>query len=778
MKDLDQLAMQTVPEIQDDPAEFALRFIHQTNQSVFLTGKAGTGKTTLLKQIIATTHKKAVIVAPTGIAALNAGGVTIHSFFQLPFGAFIPEFLSAPPFSGNVKFETKETLRRRSHFNKQRTNLLRSMELLVIDEVSMLRSDMLDAIDWVLRTVRKENKPFGGVQVLYIGDLLQLPPVVKQEEWQILRAYYFGQFFFHAKVMEEQRPIYIELEKVYRQKDADFLGVLNNLRNNQVNQADLDLLQKYVRPDFRPESEEGYITLTTHNTKAETINQRALADLQQTSFYYDAEVGGEFPEHIYPLEGRLELKVGAQVMFIKNDISFDKLFFNGKMGRIASLSKHEIKVYFPEERKTIDVEKYEWTNIKYTLDEATGEIKEEELGTFVQYPIKLAWAITVHKSQGLTFDKAVLDVSQVFAPGQAYVALSRLRSLDGLVLLKPMTMNGLINDQQVVNYASSKHEVSALNQYLEYGTLRYIHDTLIAAFDWHETVSKFQIAASGFQLAGPKTEKGKDKVWFAHQCAVIEQTSMPAKKFQQQLSQIFAKEHIDLAFVQERVEAAYAYFFKPMDQVVYALLKKMAELRLIKKTKVIVDELAELEVLLTAAVLKMKRSRALVDALVQGKELTREHLRNEDILQYKTNKLIAIEMEVGAPRSLLDMDEEDDSDYKVAVPSKKAKKEVGEKVVKATTYDKTFELYELGRSIEDIARLRQLSKSTIYSHFVQLVKAGKVEITAILSSERISQMDELMIQFEGQTLTQIKEQVGDDFSYDELKLYQASKFND
>ncbi|MBP6460407.1 MAG: AAA family ATPase, partial [Crocinitomicaceae bacterium] len=435
-------------------SELATRFINQTNRSIFLTGKAGTGKTTLLKKIIATTHKKAVIVAPTGIAALNAGGVTIHSFFQLPFSGFIPEFNVTPKFTDRVKWETKDTLVKHFKITGKRKALLNSMELLIIDEVSMLRADLLDAIDWTLRSIRKRNEPFGGVQVLYIGDLLQLPPVVKNEEWVELRNYYNGIFFFHSKVVQENPPIYIELTKIYRQDDERFIHLLNHLRNNQIDETDIKVLNDYVHPNFDVKNNPGYITLTTHNSKADGINAQSLKELNGKMLAYKAEVTGEFPPYMFPLDEVLELKVGAQVMFVKNDLSFDKNYYNGKTGVVKSISSQEILVHFPEEKKTIEVEKYEWQNIRYTLDEGTKEIKEEVLGTFVHYPLKLAWAITVHKSQGLTFDKAILDVSQVFAPGQAYVALSRLRSLDGLVLLSPMRMNGLTNDQQVMQYTS------------------------------------------------------------------------------------------------------------------------------------------------------------------------------------------------------------------------------------------------------------------------------------------------------------------------------------
>ncbi|MFT5252901.1 MAG: hypothetical protein ACI87N_001924, partial [Flavobacteriales bacterium] len=365
--------MQTISEA----AAYTLQFINQTQRSVFLTGKAGTGKTTLLKEIIATTHKNTVVVAPTGIAALNAGGVTIHSMFQLPFGGFIPSFNVDSQFSDTVKFESKDTLRRHFKMNGLKKSVIRNMELLVIDEVSMLRADLLDAMDYMMQTVRKKMTPFGGVQVLYIGDLLQLPPVIRDEEWRTLRNYYKGKFFFHSHVVQQSPPLYIELSTIFRQTDTEFISVLNNLRNNKITASDVAALNKYVQPDFDLKTNKGYITLTTHNNKADAMNAQALADLKGELITYSPEIVGDFPDKIFPVEEKLQLKVGAQVMFVKNDLSFEKNYFNGKMGIIKSLSSQEILVHFPEENKTIEVDKYEWQNIRYKVDAFTKEVEEE-----------------------------------------------------------------------------------------------------------------------------------------------------------------------------------------------------------------------------------------------------------------------------------------------------------------------------------------------------------------------------------------------------------------
>jgi uncharacterized protein YpbB len=756
-----------------NPAEFTERFINQTNSPVFLTGKAGTGKTTLLKKIVETTHKNTVIVAPTGIAALNAGGVTIHSFFQLPFSSFIPEFISDGLVAGNTKFESKETLKRHFHFNKTRQNLIRNVELLIIDEVSMLRADLLDAIDWTLRNVRKNNSPFGGLQVLFIGDLLQLPPVIKPEEWSVLQKYYRGIFFFNAQVLQEQAPVYIELEKIFRQDDQQFIDLLNNLRNNQVTIEDQQLLEKYVNPAFDSTKEEGYITLTTHNSKADQMNATALNSLKEKSVTYSAEIKGDFPPHLFPLEKETELKVGAQIMFIKNDISFEKNFYNGKMGVIKSLTKDEIEVFFKEEKRTITVEKYEWNNIKYSLNEQKGEIEEEILGTFVHYPIKLAWAITIHKSQGLTFDKAVLDVSNVFAPGQAYVALSRLRSLTGLVLLKPLSMNGLVNDQSVVSYSSNKAPEERMQLYLDQETARFVYNSLIQAFDWYDYTTKWATFELGFKSQGSKTEKGKDASWVANQLQTVHSTFDAARKFQNQLSNLFSKEKPEWQFIYDRVQAAYQYFFKPLDAQVYSIMKRRYELAKLKKTKQYAEELEELEQEVVAVVHRLMKGRLLMEAILNGKPFTKETVKSAEITNYVIAKGHSIQQELRANRSM--MDEMMEEDFVDVIQIVKAKKVKEEKVVKKNTYEITFDLFEEGKTMEEIANERQLGLSTIEGHFAKLIQQEKIDITDVLDPKRISEIESYLEEAEGKTLGTLKEELGDKVSYGELKLVQASK---
>jgi hypothetical protein len=752
----------------DKIAQFVERFINQTDESIFLTGKAGTGKTTLLRKIVKSTYKQTVIVAPTGIAALNAGGVTIHSFFQLPFGGFIPDFNASVEFSGGVKLENKNSLMRHFRMNGRQKSILQNLELLVIDEVSMLRADILDAIDWVLRNIRKVNQPFGGVQVLFIGDLMQLPPVVKPAEWQFLRNYYRGMYFFNAKVIEEKSPVYIELEKVYRQDNEEFIAILNNLRTNSITQSDVEKLNQYVQIDFNAEEHEDYITLTTHNNTADQINQRALGKLKANGKTYEAEITGTFPEHLFPIDASMELKIGAQVMFIKNDLSAEKEFYNGKMGRIIALEHDEVKVNFPEENKTIIVDRNEWNNIKYNLNASTGEVEEEILGTFVHFPLKLAWAITVHKSQGLTFEKAVVDVSKVFVPGQAYVALSRLRSLDGLVLLNPIRINGLSSDQNVIAYADSKEDEPALNDKLDAGTYSYLRDVLMRAFDWVDLHNMWSSHAASYKLLTGKSLKGMSTSWATQQLQILGGTMEPARRFRGQIDRLFTERNINTEHIIERVEAAYQYFFKTIDGMVYSTLKKMAEAQQKKNTKTFNEELEELDQVLTDTVLRLKKARILTEALLTGRELDKHVIVNQEVKNYKTTKVSMVRNELRESKTTFDFD----TDF-IEVKTKLSTKKVS-KIAKISTYDLTLEMLKDGKSVEQISKERQLGETTIYGHCVRLIRLEKLALDEVLERDRISALSDIFDQYDGMSLTPLKEKVGNDFTWEELKLYQSS----
>lgn len=749
----------------NDIAEFTERFINQTKRTIFLTGKAGTGKTTLLQKIVKSTYKQTVIVAPTGIAALNAGGVTIHSFFQLPFGGFVPDFNAT--FNENVRLESKSTLLRHFNMNNTRRALIRNLELLIVDEVSMLRADLLDAMDWMLRNVRKINEPFGGIQVLFIGDLLQLPPVVKQAEWNFLRNYYKSPFFFDAQVIHEVKPLYIELEKVYRQADETFIRILNNLRNSAITEADIEILNAHVQQDFDATKHDDYITLTTHNSDADKINSEALERLEGRVQSYEAEVTGTFPEHLYPIEERMDLKLGAQVMFIKNDVSPDKNFYNGKMGRIIALSKYEVKVQFPLEKKIIEVEKYEWNNIQYTLNAATGEVEEKTLGTFVHYPLKLAWAITVHKSQGLTFDKAIIDVSKVFVPGQSYVALSRLRSLDGLVLLNPILPNRLATNNEVAAFTKANDNSENLEKSLSDGTFEYAHDVLQKAFDWMELMNKWHSHKATYTHQGSKSQKGKFQSWMVQQVQQMEGTMDASRKFRSQLVKLFQQNTTDLAFVQERVDAAYLYFFKTFDGVLYSTLKKMAELQQKSNTKQYNDELEELDQLMTETIIRLKKAKQLIHAIVNELPLEKDQTWENEILAYKLGKIAVVKQEMRLENTGFDFD----TDF-IKLQTKKEKKEAKPK--KLSTYEVTLELIKNGKPLRDIAKERQFGLSTITGHCERLLRDEKIELDEILEADRINELSDLFDENDGLSLGDLKEKVGTKFTWDELKLYRAS----
>jgi len=749
-----------------EAASYTLRFINQTQRSIFLTGKAGTGKTTLLREIIQTTHKNTVVVAPTGIAALNAGGVTIHSMFQLPFAGFIPGKNVDAHFSESVKFESETTLRRHFRMSGLKKSVIQNMELLVIDEVSMLRADLLDAIDFMMQSVRKKKLPFGGVQVLFIGDLLQLPPVVRDEEWRTLRNYYKGKFFFHSHVVQNNPPLYIELSKIFRQTDDAFISILNNLRNNQISQQNIHDLNAFVNPEFDLKNNPGYITLTTHNTKADQINAKALEELDGKLVKFRPEIVGDFPDKIFPVDEILQLKIGSQVMFVKNHLSIEKNYFNGKMGVIKSLSEQEIRVHFPEENKTIDVEKYEWQNIRYYVDPNTKEISEEVLGTFVHYPIKLAWAITVHKSQGLTFDKAALDVSQVFLPGQAYVALSRLRSLNGLILLSSLRMNGISNDQDVMDYSMNKANEEFLEQSLQQETRHFIHNYLKNSFEWNELAQEWRNHQYSYKSEAEKSEKSKYLLWAKNQSETMLALLEPARKFMSQLESLFRNPDTDFAFISERIDAAYRYFLGPMDNFVYELLWKLEEVKRMKKAKTFYNELSALEELQTLAVIRLMKAKLLIETVVSGKEISKENLMSDTIKFYKTRRQDIVREKFLSTNVTLIEDEVDADRYMKKKKTKEPKK---------STVQETYELWLQKNTIAEIANIRKLTKQTIGGHLAKLIETGTVDISNVLPEDRIEKLAQIFKGYDEETLNPLKEKYGDQFTWDELKMFKASQ---
>lgn len=459
--------MENNPELQ-----LAWQFIENTGTHLFLTGKAGTGKTTFLRRLKEQSPKRMVILAPTGIAAINAGGVTIHSFFQLSFAPFVPE----------TTFNSSQTHYR---FSKEKRNIIRSMDLLVIDEISMVRADLLDAIDSALRRYRDREKPFGGVQLLMIGDLQQLAPVVKENEWEMLKNYYETPYFFASRALRETVYMTIELKTVYRQSDTFFLSLLNKIRENQADDEVLNELNRRYQPGFRPRKEEGYIRLTTHNYQAQKVNDNELASLPGQTYSFRAEIDGTFPEYLYPADEVLTIKAGAQIMFLKNDPSSEKRYYNGMIGEVAAVNDAGMIVRGKDNGNEFQLLPEEWGNYKYVLNEETKEITEEIEGTFRQYPIRLAWAITIHKSQGLTFERAIIDARNSFAHGQTYVALSRCKTLEGMVLESPLCREAIISDSTVDNFTKEVERNKPGNRQLHDMQKAYFFDLLSDLFNFY-----------------------------------------------------------------------------------------------------------------------------------------------------------------------------------------------------------------------------------------------------------------------------------------------------
>ena len=457
----------------DNPQlDLAWKFLEQTGANIFLTGRAGTGKTTFLRELRQRSPKRMIVVAPTGVAAINAGGVTVHSFFQLPFGPYIPAMQQGE--GGRLKM----------NFNREKIAIIRSLDLLVIDEISMVRADMLDAVNDVLQRYRDRSKPFGGVQLLMIGDLQQLAPVVKPQEWELIRDHYASPYFFDSRALRSTTYITLELRHIYRQSDGGFIDILNCVRDNAVDPDTLAKLNSRYIAGFEPDDEAGYITLTSHNDTARAINERKLRSLDAPSFTFSCQVEGNFPEYLYPNDSELTLKKGAQVMFVKNDVSGQHRYFNGKIGRVTAIGESKIEVTLDDAAEPVDVGIDEWTNVKYTIDPQTQEITEAVEGVFRQFPLKPAWAITIHKSQGLTFERAIIDAAESFSHGQVYVALSRCRSFEGLVLRTPLQGRSIIDDATIRAFNKNLEENQPDETVLSTQRRQYYRSLLFDMFDF------------------------------------------------------------------------------------------------------------------------------------------------------------------------------------------------------------------------------------------------------------------------------------------------------
>lgn len=541
------------------PYDLAYDYVLHTNRSIFLTGKAGTGKTTFLRRLCRECQKQLMVCAPTGVAAINAEGVTIHSLFQLPPQLFLP----TP--------EARRKLFAEMQMRRPKQRLLANLELLIIDEVSMVRADLLDTIDAVLRHFKhRQNLPFGGVQVLFIGDLYQLSPVAREEEWNCLRAYYSGPFFFQASVFQEITPVYIELNHVFRQSNAQFITILNEVRNNCLSPQSLALLNSRYQPDYHPQKGAPFhIVLSTHNRKVDAINAEELAALKGKSYTFHATVHGTFTESQYPIDDTLVLKKGARVMFVHTDSSSDKAYYNGKLGVVVEVDSDHVVVECEEADGTtqrIEVHTETWENIRYTSAAGSDTIEPEVVGTFTHLPLRLAWAVTIHKAQGLTFDSVVIDAADAFAAGQVYVALSRCRSLEGIVLLSRIPESALTNAREVLSFTASQPDIAFIEQALPSSERGYFLQILSGLFDFRDAMVHVETLQR--LVSGSTSFNRSTAIPYLNAVgATLSAWQQTAMSFQRQLQQIFAPAVVDMDYLTQRLQAASAYYVPKMEQL-------------------------------------------------------------------------------------------------------------------------------------------------------------------------------------------------------------------
>ena len=699
-------------------AKTTLQFINSTSGHIFLTGKAGTGKTTFLKNLSRYTHKQFVVVAPTGIAALNAGGVTIHSQFLFPLGTFLPDQSIQADVPVEEGIFAQNTLARKHPLNSVRKQVLRSIDLLVIDEVSMLRADILDAIDYRLKSARGNfRQSFGGVQLLLIGDLYQLPPVVRRSEENLLSKYYTSAWFYESIALKKTGIVYIELDKIFRQVDNVFIRILNNLRNNTPTSGDIEELNNHFKsPDELSQIEE-VITLTTHNSKADEMNIKALRDLDSVSHYFEADIEGDFPESMYPVQAKLELKVGTQIMFIRND-SEEQMYFNGKLATVSEISGDSIEVTLAESHVQYELKRDKWENKKYKVNDNTKDLDEEVIGTFSQYPIKLAWAITVHKSQGLTFDKAIIDVSQAFAGGQVYVALSRLRSLDGLILRSLINPNVINTDRQIVAFSQHHNKPEQLPEVMRERQLEFVRLLIERTFDFVALIKEISYAnRSKNETVSLKEESMKPVL--AQIADALEAERTNTETFRKQLLALISQEnHKQLL---ERISKGSAYYRNFLSEKLKLLLMHKSEMQQHKRVKTYLNSLDELDQLFCKRLEDLDKTLSLVEGILEGKNnFDFSHLVKQRLLERE--KLIA-ELEKQFP------------DRKKL--SKRGKKKTGRKKDGPSTYDITLKMWGRGMDINAIAKERGLVPGTIEGHLSKAVQNGKIDIHQFIQEEDV-----------------------------------------
>jgi len=821
----------TTPDTDNTMFNLAVDLVNQSSRNIFLTGKAGTGKTTFLKYIRENSPKQMAIVAPTGVAAINAGGVTIHSFFQLPLSPFIPD---SKGFGINNVVADRHSLLSRLRLTNEKRKVIQELELLVIDEISMVRCDTLDAIDLILRHIRRRRLDrFGGVQVLFIGDMYQLPPVVPEQEWQILSEYYHSPYFFDSKVFHEEPPVYIEFTKIYRQSEEQFISLLNQVRNNEMNEEGIKILSSRFIPGFGRSKDDGYILLTTHNRKADAINAEELQKINTKTYTFKAVIEGEFPEKAYPAEENLLLKAGAQVMFLKNDISDrGKRYFNGKIGVVTKIEDEKVFVKCQDESLEIEVSKETWKNIRYSVNKNTRKLNEEELGSFTQFPLRLAWAITIHKSQGLTFEKAIIDAEEAFASGQVYVALSRCTSLTGMVLqskIHPYSMNA---DKRIVAFSRSSSSFTGLQNELLIARKNYELSILVSAYDFALIIENITNLDTYLKENFSSFNKEAEP-WLLQLSERLIAIQEVASKFQTQLKSLFSPETIDSPVIHERIKAAAIFFKGRLNEVIGYLLQS----RVITDSRLHAKEYNDsVREVFTQLSLKKHLMQGFEDGFSIEAYQTRKmrfflpsfsvnayagaaqqsiesphpalHLqlrKLRDSICSKTDLPIYIvagsntlwEMARYLPQSLAELRKISGfGDAKVEKygqefldiitkyskekglvslihekqPKRERKEGNGTKKAKVDTKAESFRLFKEGLSVADIAGQRTLSIQTIEGHLAHYVSQGQINIEELVSREKLLLIEPAIKNFSGGSISPVKEKLGHSISFGEIRL--------
>jgi hypothetical protein len=811
----------------------AINLVNESSRNIFLTGKAGTGKTTFLKYIRENCVKQTAVVAPTGVAAINAGGATIHSFFQLPLSPFIPE---AKGFMQN-DVTNKHSLLARMRVNNEKRKIFQQLELLIIDEISMVRCDTLDAIDTVLKHFRNRNsEPFGGVQLLLIGDMFQLPPIIPDEEWKMLSQFYKSQYFFGSQVMQQFPPVYIEFQKIYRQTDNKFIQLLNEVRHSNISDEGMNLLNTRYDPWFELNGNDGYIFLTTHNYKSDNTNAAELSKLKGKSFSFHAEIKGEFSEKAYPADELLALKIGAQVMFIKNDKEKVKRYFNGKIGTVTKIGDDKIFVETKEAADVIEVSKETWENIRYSLNRQTQQLEEEVIGSFMQYPLRLAWAITIHKSQGLTFDKAVIDAGQAFAPGQVYVALSRCTTLQGIVLKSLITQQSLHTDEKIIQFSQSNASEEQLKKELHQSKKQYQQNIIFSLFDLTAAVN----VCREFKkiVADNKAAFNEGLLNWADELEnKISTLQNVAEKFKPQLNKFFNDAQLpeENNLLQKRLTEASAYFISQTDEIiqfiftspaitdskqhakayndslkeVYALLAEKKHLlhccqsnftidNYYRQKKTFILSSININAYATAAQQKTesphpqlhKQLRELRNKICEQKNLPVYFVASSatidemaEFLPQNLDELVKINgfgtakaKQYGHEFLKIIVDYSAENNLGSFIHKKPAKRERKVKNANETSSPKedtktiSYNLFKEGKPVSDIAKLRNLAESTIESHLAFFVSRGMLSVHELVQTEKFVLIEPHLKNFEGGSMSAIKEKLGNAVSYGDIKI--------